>query len=82
MSSRCLAATGLWDGKGESKGVRARSADDDAEAKRNAELALAIWDEAVDPRNTQAEVYLRGRGLSLPQRLLDAALPSEMPARP
>ena len=29
-------------------------------------LALRIWDEAVDPRGTIAEAYLKGRGLVAP----------------
>jgi len=40
--------------------------DDGAEARRNSELAVAIWNEGVDPHGTLAEMYLWGRGLSLP----------------
>ena len=60
-----LRATGLWSG---SSGAAAQPwrINDDAEAKRNGEIARAIWDEAVDLRGTLAEVYLRGRGLTLP----------------
>ncbi len=36
--------------------------------------AMAIWDEAGDPRNTLAEVYLRGRGLDLDDDVAGAVL--------
>ncbi len=39
---------------------------DDAEAKRNADLALMIWQDALDAAGTPAEAYLWPRGLCLP----------------
>lgn len=61
---KVLVATGLW----KADAVKEENGDrhDDADAKRNAELAMAIWQDGVDPRGTLAESYLWGRELSLP----------------
>jgi len=37
-----------------------------AEAARNRELARRVWCEALDPRGTPVETYLRRRGVTLP----------------
>jgi len=60
---KVLAATGRWVCETQGNNTHPQ---DDAEAKRNSELALAIWNEGVDPHGTMAEVYLWGRDLSLP----------------
>jgi putative DNA primase/helicase len=61
---KVLAATGRWEVA--ENGVQLQPPPDDAEARRNSELAIAIWNEGVDPHGTLAEVYLWGRDLSLP----------------
>lgn len=60
---KVLAAAGLW------STVPFGTVDaphDDAEAKRNADLALMIWQDALDAAGTPAEAYLWPRGLCLP----------------
>jgi hypothetical protein len=47
-------------------------ADDGAEHKR--ELALRIWREAVNPRETLVEAYLKSRGLDLPDEAANEAI--------
>jgi Toprim domain-containing protein len=47
-----------------------KAGDGDDEARR-IESALAIWDEATDPRNTLVDTYLRSRALVLTDALAD-----------
>jgi len=64
---KVLVASGRWEKGVAEIGTQLRTPHDDAEAKRNAELALAIWDQGVDPHGTLAETYLWGRDLTLPE---------------
>ena len=66
-----LCARGLWEGsrssrRSEDNHEATRAADTRADQVRNKMLALQLWEQAVDPRGTPAEDYLRGRGLVLP----------------
>jgi putative DNA primase/helicase len=54
-----------WDIDADSIGPRVDPASVDPH--RNHKLAMRIWHEALDPRGTIAEIYLRGRGLVLPE---------------
>jgi hypothetical protein len=65
-----LRVRGLWsngDHTQSVKNVRRETNDSDAAARRNRALALAIWGEARDARNTLAEIYLWSRKLELPK---------------
>lgn len=47
------------------------NAGDSDDKARRIKMALAIWDEAIDPRDTLADTYLRSRALVLPNSLAD-----------
>ena len=53
-----------WDIDADAIGPRVDPASVDPHRKHK--LAMRIWHEALDPRGTIAEIYLRGRGLVLP----------------
>ena len=50
-----------------------KTGNDDDEASR-IERARAIWDEAIDPRKTLVDAYLRGRALELTDALADEVI--------
>lgn len=56
--------------------ARQRQAEEDARAEtlRKHRRAVAIWREAVDPRGTPVEIYLRSRGLDLPADIAGSTL--------
>jgi putative DNA primase/helicase len=54
--------------RGRARAPAPNAGDSDDEARR-IERALAIWDEAVDPRNKLVETYLRARALKLTDSL-------------
>jgi hypothetical protein len=57
-------------GGGQMRAPAPKPGDGDDEARR-IERALAIWDEAVSPRRTVVETYLRSRALVLPDSIAD-----------
>jgi hypothetical protein len=59
-----LKARGIWDSRQTDQPVVSNFVE---EINRNQERALRIWDEAVNPRLTPAELYLLGRDLTLPK---------------
>lgn len=52
----------------------APTAGDSDDGARRIESALAIWHEAIDPRNTLADAYLRGRALKLTDALANEVI--------
>jgi Toprim domain len=58
---------------GQPRAPAQNTGDSDDEAHR-IERALAIWGEAIDPRNTLVEAYLLGRALKLTDALADDVL--------
>ena len=55
-------------------GAPAPNAGDSDDEGRRIEKALAIWDEAIDPRRTLVETYLRGRALKLTDALANKVI--------
>jgi hypothetical protein len=60
-------------GGGQLRAPTPKAGDGDDEASR-IERALAIWDEAIDPRNTLVDTYLRERALKLTDALADEVI--------
>ena len=58
-------------GRGVAPAPNAGGGDDEA---RRIKMALAIWDDAVSPRHTLVETYLRGRALKLPDSLANKVI--------
>jgi hypothetical protein len=78
-----LRAMGLWgrdvDGddvtvNGDPHEARRRRETPRTDPSRHGRLALEIWERSVDPRETPAEAYLKGRGLVLPSSAAVTAL--------
>jgi putative DNA primase/helicase len=77
---RCSTAEALeWSSRwlsrhGGSAPAPAPNAGDSDDEARRIERALAIWDEAIDPRRTLVVTYLRGRALKLPDSLANKVI--------